>query len=96
MSILFLASSQAMSVVRHRAPSPVSHRVHTFQLATTSGLCLIENPNINPNTREDIGSISSTDCNGYVIERTWAFKRLQNLHQFDTQYLLITDPNQEP
>ena len=42
MSILYLASSQAMSAVRRRAPNPVSCRVRTFQLATTSGLCFIE------------------------------------------------------
>ena len=42
MSILYLSSSQAMSVVRRRAPNPVSCRVRTFQLATTSGLCFIE------------------------------------------------------
>ena len=42
MSILYLASSQAMSAVRRRAHNPVSCRVRTFQLATTSGLCFIE------------------------------------------------------
>ena len=42
MSILYLASSQAMSAVRRRAPNPVSCRVRTFKLATTRGLCLIE------------------------------------------------------
>ena len=42
MSILYLASSQAMSAVRRQAPSPVSCRVCTFQLETTSGLCFIE------------------------------------------------------
>ena len=42
MSILYLASSQAMSAVRRRAHNPVSCRVRTFQLATTRGLCLIE------------------------------------------------------
>ena len=42
MSILYLESSQEMSAVRRRAPSPVSCRVRTFQLATTSGLCFIE------------------------------------------------------
>ena len=42
MSISYLASSQAMSAVRRRAPNPVSRRVRTFQLATTSGLCLID------------------------------------------------------
>ena len=39
MSILHLASSQAMSAVRRRAPNPVFCRVRTFQLATTSVLC---------------------------------------------------------
>ena len=38
----YLAGSQAMSAVRHRAPSPVSYGVRTFQLTTTSGLCFIE------------------------------------------------------
>ena len=42
MSILYLASSQAMSAVRCRAPDQVSCRVRTFQLATTGGLCFIE------------------------------------------------------
>ena len=42
MSILYLASSQAMSAVRRRAPSPVSCRVCTFQHATTNVLCSIE------------------------------------------------------
>ena len=42
MSILYLSISQAMSVVRRRALSPVFCRVRTLQLATTSGLCFIE------------------------------------------------------
>ena len=42
MSILYLASSQAMSVVRRRAPSQMSCIVRTFQLATTNGLCFIK------------------------------------------------------
>ena len=42
MSILYPASSQAVSAVRRRAPSPVSCRVRTFQLATISGICFIE------------------------------------------------------
>ena len=42
MSILYLASLQAMSAVRRPAHSPVSRRVLTFQLATTSGLCFNE------------------------------------------------------
>ena len=42
MSILCLASSQAMSAVRRRAPNPVSCRVRTLQLATMSGRCSIE------------------------------------------------------
>ena len=42
MSILYLASSQAMNTVRRRAPSPVSCGVRKFQPATTSGLCFIE------------------------------------------------------
>ena len=42
MSILYLTSSQAMNAVRRRAPSPVSCRVRTFQLATMSGRYFIE------------------------------------------------------
>ena len=42
MSILYLASSQAMRALQRRAPSPVSCRACTFQLATTSGRCFIE------------------------------------------------------
>ena len=42
MSKLYLASSQAMSAVRRRAPNPVSCRVLSFQKVTTCGLCFIE------------------------------------------------------
>ena len=42
MSISYVASSQAMSVVQRRAPSPVICRARSFQLATTSGHCFIK------------------------------------------------------
>ena len=42
MSILCPASSQAMSTVRRRGPSPVSNRVRTFRVATTSGRCFTD------------------------------------------------------
>ena len=42
MSIFYLASSLAMSAVRRRNPIPVSSRIRTFHLATTSGRCFIE------------------------------------------------------
>ena len=40
MPMLYLASTQAMSAVQHRAPSQVSCRVCTFQLANRSGIFL--------------------------------------------------------
>ena len=43
MSISCLPSCQAKSAVWHRAPSPVSCWVRTFQLANTSGLYLLNN-----------------------------------------------------
>ena len=42
MSILYLASSQAMSALRSRAPSPVSCRVRKFQLRPRVAVVLLK------------------------------------------------------
>ena len=66
MSILYLASSQAMSAVRRRAPSPVSHRVRTFQLATKVAFVLLKNLSCTFFDRVWNNTVSAADHPGKV------------------------------